>query len=235
MPIYRLHPDHYGFPDRSEFEHDIVAVGGDLAPERLMEAYCCGVFPWYSTPGDLQWFCPQERCVLPVDAVRVSHSMRNVFNRNDYTYRMDSAFVSVMEGCRGGERKGQTWIFDETVEAFGALHRNGLAHSLEVYKDGELVGGLYGLVVGGVFFGESMFSAAPNASKAALILLAEFLPSQGINYIDCQVPNDHLLSMGAQVWSRDRFLDALEQWIDQSTEVGSWEESFQLFLRQQGG
>lgn len=233
MPIYRLHPEHYGFPERKEFDEDIVAVGGDLAPGRLIEAYCRGVFPWYNTPGELQWFCPQERCVLPVAAVRVSHSMRNVFNRNAFSFRMDTAFVAVMEGCRGGERIGQTWIFDETVEAYSALHRGGLAHSLEVFKDNELVGGLYGLSVGSVFFGESMFSAAPNASKAALIRLAEFLPSLGISIIDCQVPNDHLLSLGAEVWDRNRFLDCLESWIDLPTEVGSWQEPFEKFLLQQ--
>ncbi|MFN5622134.1 MAG: leucyl/phenylalanyl-tRNA--protein transferase [Flavobacteriales bacterium] len=235
MPIYRLHPDHYGFPERSEFEQDIIAVGGDLAPGRLIEAYCRGVFPWYNTPGDLQWFSPQERCVLPVDAVRVSHSMRNVFNRNEFSFSMDTAFVQVMEGCRGGDRIGQTWIFDETVEAYSSLHKAGLAHSLEVYKDGVLVGGLYGLSVGSVFFGESMFSAASNASKAALIKLSQFLPSLGITMIDCQVPNDHLMSLGGQVWERNRFLDALEGWIALPTEVGKWETLFQEFLHAHGG
>jgi leucyl/phenylalanyl-tRNA--protein transferase len=231
MPIYQLHPDFVGFPPRSEFDSDRVAVGGDLRVERLIEAYARGVFPWYNEPGKLHWYSPEERCVLPVTSVQVSHSMRGLFRRSEFSYTMDSAFSEVIEACREGERQGQTWIHDEIVEAYSALHRMGLAHSLEVWKDGQLIGGLYGVSLGALFFGESMFSRHSNASKAALIQLCRFLPSQEIELVDCQVPNEHLLSMGAEVWHRDDFLDSLELAIKRPTASGSWNDAFSRWQR----
>lgn len=232
MPIYQLHPDFVGFPDRREFDQDMVAVGGDLSMERLVEAYARGVFPWYNTPGELHWYCPEERCVLPVDAVKISHSMRNAFNRNSFQFSMDKVFTEVMDACRSGEREGQTWIHDEVVEAYSQLHQAGLAHSLEVWNNGELCGGLYGVCIGGIFFGESMFSRAANASKAALIQLCRFLPHLNIHLVDCQVPNDHLMSLGAEVWQRDAFLDELESRVQQPTARGLWTEVFAAWLEQ---
>lgn len=232
MPVYRLHPDYVGFPPRSEFDSDVVAVGGDLSSDRLLEAYARGVFPWYNTPGEFRWYCPLQRCVLPVQSVRISHSMRNVFNKNIFRFSMDSSFKQVMESCRSGERKGHTWIFDETVQSYGRLHSEGWAHSLEVWQDDDLVGGLYGICLGGIFFGESMFSLQPNASKAALIQLAAFLPTIDVHLIDCQVPNGHLLSMGAKLWSRNQFLDDLEKRLQQPHKLGSWRERFETFSRQ---
>lgn len=230
MPIYQLHPDFVGFPERSEFEHDIVAVGGDLSVERLVEAYLCGVFPWYNNPGELHWYCPNERCVLAVDAVKISHSMRNTFNRNFFRYTMDTAFKDVMEACRSGEREGQTWIHDEVVEAYCKLHDIGMAHSLEVWKDDVLCGGLYGVSLGGIFFGESMFSREPNASKAGLIQLCRFLSQLEIHLVDCQVPNDHLTSLGAVNLKRDAFLDQLEVLLQQPMVKGPWDEAFSNWL-----
>jgi leucyl/phenylalanyl-tRNA--protein transferase len=226
MPIYQLHPKHVGFPPRSEFDHDMVAVGGDLCLERLLEAYSRGVFPWYNVPGELHWHSPEQRCVLPVAEVSVSHSMRSLLNKAFFTFTMDTEFTRVMEACREGERVGQTWIHDEIVESYSKLHRFGVAHSLEVWCEGALVGGLYGVSLGSLFFGESMFSRAPNASKAALIALCRFLPKLNIELIDCQVPNEHLLSMGALEWSRDHFLDVLEVAMQNNTELGSWEHAF---------
>jgi leucyl/phenylalanyl-tRNA--protein transferase len=131
-----------------------------------------------------------------------------------------------MEACREGEREGQTWIHDEIVESYVALHRLGVAHSLEVWRKSELVGGLYGVSLGNLFFGESMFSRQPNTSKAALITLCRFLPQLGIHLIDCQVPTDHLLSLGAEAWHRDYFLDTLETSMQQLTTSGSWQKRF---------
>ncbi len=226
MPVYKLHPDFISFPPRTEFDDDVVAIGGDLKPERLIEAYSKGVFPWYSIPGRLCWYCPAERCVLPVSLVEISHSMKGILRREQFRFTMDEDFKSVIEACREGEREGQTWIHDEIVEAYATLHQKGLAHSLEVWQDNQLVGGLYGVSLGAIFFGESMFSRTANASKAALIRLCQFLPEIGINLVDCQVPNDHLISMGAQAWSRDEFLDELEVLVDSLTHAGSWQEPF---------
>lgn len=226
MPIYELHPEFVGFPTRTAFEDDIVAVGGDLRAERLLEAYSRGVFPWYNEPGRLRWYCPEERCVLQVESVEVSHSMRSIFRKGEFTFSMDTVFREVMEACREGEREGQTWIHDEIVESYVALHRLGVAHSLEVWSKSELVGGLYGVSLGNLFFGESMFSRQPNTSKAALITLCRFLPQLDIHLIDCQVPTDHLLSMGAEAWHRDYFLDTLETSMQQLTTSGSWQKRF---------
>jgi leucyl/phenylalanyl-tRNA--protein transferase len=226
MPVYKLHPEFMSFPPRSEFDDDMIAIGGDLKTERLIEAYSRGVFPWYSIPGRLCWYSPVERCVLPVDAVVVSHSMKGLLRREEFRFTMDEQFRNVIEACREGERVGQTWIHDEIVDGYCALHRRGLAHSLEVWKEDQLVGGLYGVSLGAMFFGESMFSRSANASKAALIRLCQFLPEMGIQLVDCQVPNDHLLSMGAEVWHRDDFLDVLELRLDNPTQAMPWQESF---------
>jgi leucyl/phenylalanyl-tRNA--protein transferase len=141
---------------------------------------------------------------------------------------MDCAFREVMEACREGERQGQTWIHDEIVDTYSELHRMGVAHSLEVWLQGSLVGGLYGISLGAMFFGESMFSRQANASKAALIKLCQFLPTLGIEVVDCQIPNDHLLSMGAVVWHRDDFLDTLELALKSETMSGVWTYQFNL-------
>jgi leucyl/phenylalanyl-tRNA--protein transferase len=230
MPIYQLHHDFVGFPPRSDFEHDRVAVGGDLRTERLLEAYARGVFPWYNEPGKLHWYSPEERCVLPVSSIQVSHSMRSLLRKSELSFTMDKAFTDVIEACREGERKGQTWIHDEIVQAYATLHQLGVAHSLEVWQQDRLVGGLYGISLGIMFFGESMFSRHTNASKAALIQLCGFLPTLEINLVDCQVPNEHLLSMGAEVWHRDDFLDTLEIAMERPTKKGSWSIQFEQWL-----
>jgi leucyl/phenylalanyl-tRNA--protein transferase len=226
MPIYELHPEFVGFPPRTAFELDMVAVGGDLRTERLLEAYARGIFPWYNEPGNLHWYCPEERCVLPVESVEVSHSMRSIFRKGELTFTMDTAFREVIKACREGVREGQTWIHDEIVESYVRLHKLGVAHSLEVWNKQALVGGLYGVSLGKMFFGESMFSRQSNTSKAALITLCRFLPRIEVDLVDCQVPNDHLLSMGAEVWHRDLFLDTLEAAIQEPTASGSWKEVF---------
>jgi len=231
MPIYQLHPDFIGFPPRSEFDQDIVAVGGDLRSDRLIEAYSRGIFPWYNEPGDMHWYCPAERCILPVSEVTISHSMRSILKRDAFRYSMDSAFSEVIAACREGEREGNTWIHDEIMDAYSELNRRGLAHSVEVWQGKKLVGGLYGIALGSMFFGESMFSRTSNSSKAALIVLCRFLPHMGIELVDCQVPNDHLMSMGAEIVTRDAFLDNLEAAIQLPTAMGSWDAEFAQFMK----
>lgn len=228
MPVYGLKKDKLWFPDADEHIDDIISVGGDLKIERLVAAYNNGVFPWYNKPGEFVWWQPVVRCVLFFEKLRISHSMRNVLNQNIYTCTVDTAFREVMEGCRGGKRQSETWIHDEVVEAYCELHKLGLAHSFEVWKDGELAGGLYGVSFGRMFCGESMFALQPNASKAALIFAVHHLHRNDFYWIDCQVANDHLLSLGAEVITRDYFLTMLRVAQQKDTLKGNWSklESF---------
>jgi leucyl/phenylalanyl-tRNA--protein transferase len=226
MPIYQLMEDDLWFPGPDEYEGDIVAVGGDLQPRRLIQGYCQGIFPWYNDPGEMIWWCPEERCVLFLDDVQISHSMRNIFNKKQFQFTMDTNYAGVLEGCRGGDREGATWLIDEMVDANLKLHRLGVSHSVEVWQDGELVGGLYGGSIGQVFFGESMFSRVPNSSKAAFILLAHHMKRMGWNMLDCQVYTPHLGSMGATTIPRDEFLKKLNHAISGHTVRGSWTEAF---------
>jgi leucyl/phenylalanyl-tRNA---protein transferase len=221
MAVYQLDNEIW-FPSPDEYDSDIVAVGGDLRAERLLTGYSMGIFPWYNDPGEIIWWCPAERCLLMTDHVHISHSMRNVFNRNEYRFSMDTAFREVMEGCRGGDREGETWILDEMLEAYCHLHELGYAHSVEVWKDNALVGGLYGVSLGHVFFGESMFSRSPNSSKAALIWLSQHLKANGWKMIDCQVHTDHLESLGGEVYGRKEFLALLDVEMKYPTLRGNW-------------
>lgn len=189
----------------------LLAVGGDLSPERLLAAYRRGVFPWFSAGEPILWWSPDPRAVLYPHAVHVSRSLRKVLRQGRFTITRDTAFDAVARAC-AGPRAGQrgTWITPEMRNAYGRLHRFGLAHSLEVWRNGALVGGLYGVALGGVFFGESMFSHATDASKAALVTLA----GMGFRLIDCQVPSAHLARMGAVEIPRARFLHHLDQWCE---------------------
>ncbi|MDZ4750461.1 MAG: leucyl/phenylalanyl-tRNA--protein transferase [Flavobacteriales bacterium] len=221
MPTYLLNEE-FWFPPLEEQDHEIVAVGGDLSPERLLLGYVSGIFPWYNEPGEIMWWNPFKRCVLFCKEIKVSHSMRNVFNKNLYRVTFDQAFSEVMQGCRSGEREGETWIHTEVVDAYCLLHALGYAHSVEVWDGEELVGGLYGVSVGSIFFGESMFSKKQNSSKFALIKLAEKLNTLGFELIDCQVYNDHLGSMGAKEIDREHFIQLLNSKTEDRTFQGNW-------------
>lgn len=189
----------------------LLAVGGDLSPERLMLAYRNGIFPWFEDDEPILWWCPPQRMVLFFDELKVSKSMRNILNRNMFTVTFNTAFRDVILNCRNIEREGQygTWITNEMVEAYCRLHELGIARSFEVWQDGELVGGLYGIDLGHVFCGESMFSKVPNASKVAFITLARQLQKENYKLLDCQVHNPHLESLGAREIDREEFLDIL--------------------------
>ncbi len=198
------------FPDpRGADENGIVAYGGDLSPSRLLLAYRSGIFPWYGEGDPILWWSPDPRLVLELDDFRLRRSLKKRMKRFEITF--DTAFKKVMQNCAAIPRPGQeaTWILPEIVEAYTVLHEMGHAHSVEAWQDGELVGGLYGVAVGGMFCGESMFSRVSDASKSALAVLVEHLKARGFEMIDAQVPTEHLKSLGAQEVSRERFLRRL--------------------------
>lgn len=196
----------------------LLAVGGNLQPETLISAYHQGIFPWYEDGQPLLWWSPAERAVIYPDDIKVSRSLRKTLRQTDWEVRLDSDFLSVIEHCAAPRKKGNedTWITDEMVSSYSELHRMGHAHSLEIWRHDKLVGGLYGVLVGAVFCGESMFSVEKDASKIALVQLAIIMKERaGGGLIDCQLSNDHLLSMGAVTISRQNFLATLEDLADQ--------------------
>ena len=226
MPLYRLDtrfPEL--FPDPLQTRGDGPACyGGDLSPERLFNAYRLGYFPWYSEGEPILWWHPDPRFVLFPDKLKVSKSMRPYFNQQKYTVRFDTRFREVMNACRATYRPGQwgSWITDELVEGYVSLHKLGLAHSVEVFEGDQLVGGLYGLALGKVFFGESMFHHRPNASKFAFISLVRFLREQGFRVIDCQQETAHLASLGGESVTRREFLDLIGPIPEEGTGRGKW-------------
>lgn len=184
----------------------LLAVGGDLSPTRLINAYRHGIFPWYSDDQPVLWWSPSPRCVIYPGAVHISRRLRRHYNQGQYSLAADQAFAGVIEACAAPRRdQDETWITTEMTSAYIQLHEMGIAHSVEVYAGNELVGGIYGLALGDVFFGESMFSERGNTSKIALVALCLQLQQWGFTLLDCQVSNSHLLSMGAQEISRQDF------------------------------
>ena len=203
------------FPPAQFAEPDgLLAIGGDLSIQRLLIAYRQGIFPWYEGRHIL-WWCPDPRFVLFPDQLSVSKSMRQLIRRNAFDFRIDADFRQVIGQCKTVARRGQesTWITDEVRVAYTRLHAAGYAHSAEAWQEGQLVGGLYGIRMGKVFFGESMFSKVSNASKYAFICYVQQLLEEGVVLIDCQVYTEHLESLGARMVPRDYFLQALNQLI----------------------
>ncbi len=191
----------------------LLAMGGDLSPVRLLNAYRHGIFPWYSDDQPILWWCPDPRTVFRSDGVHLSTRFRRWLRRSDWTVRSDTAFDRVIVDCARTPRSGQhgTWITDEMIAAYRELHRLGHAHSIEVFAGRRLVGGLYGVAIGRMFFGESMYSAESGGSKVALAALAFRMREWGWPLLDAQVENDHLVRMGAERWPRDRFLAAVAE------------------------
>lgn len=190
----------------------LLAVGGDLSPDRLLLAYNSGIFPWYNEDSLILWWSPDPRMVLFPEKIKISKSMRNTLNKAKFTITKDKAFKEVIQHCSRAHRPGQngTWITKHMIEAYVQLHKKGYAHSYEVWEREELVGGLYGIDLGHVFCGESMFSKRKDASKCALIYLSRELETKNYAVIDCQLHTDHLESLGAELISRDHYLDLLE-------------------------
>lgn len=214
MPLNFLNNNLWFPPADEAMEDGLLAVGGDLSAERLLLAYRKGIFPWYD--GDVPlWWCPNPRFVLFPGELKVSKSMKQLLKRNAFEFTVNKAFAQVIHHCKNTERAGQdgTWITDEVEAAYNNLHTLGYAHSAEAWQDGVLVGGLYGIRLGKVFFGESMFSHASNASKYAFISYVHQLQSEGVELIDCQVYTGHLESLGARMIGRDEFLGMLDELI----------------------
>ncbi|MCS6797585.1 MAG: leucyl/phenylalanyl-tRNA--protein transferase [Myxococcota bacterium] len=224
MPVYRLGPELRFPPADAGGPEGLVAIGGDFRPERLILAYASGIFPWPARGAELLWFSPDPRFVLVPERVHVSRSLARTIRRGRFEVRADTAFDRVIAGCATVRRPGQqgTWISTSLRLGFLELHRAGLAHSVEAWSRGRLVGGLYGLSLGRVFFGESMFSLEPDASKVAFVTLVGNLLHWGFSLVDCQVPTEHLARFGAEPWPRPRFLQALGQALAAPTRSGPW-------------
>ena len=223
--MYRIPDDERIFPHPSHAEPSgLLGVGGDLHPERLMLAYANGIFPWYSEGQPILWFSPDPRCVLLPDQLRIGRSLRKSIARKGFQISMDTAFDEVIHACKHTSRPGQdgTWITEEMRSAYIRLHELGHAHSVEVRSDGELVGGLYGVALGRLFAGESMFSRASDASKTALVWLVRQLQCWGYEMIDAQVHTHTLERLGAVEVDRSEYLSRLPSLINGGGRVGHW-------------
>jgi leucyl/phenylalanyl-tRNA---protein transferase len=229
MPVFRL-DDRLVFPPVHLAEDGLLALGGDLRPERLMLAYTQGIFPWYAENLPILWHSPDPRMVMTTRDLIVQKSLRKTIRRGGYELRMDSAFGEVLAGCSSVPRPGQTgtWLIPDMVDAYNKLHDLGFAHSIEAWDGDELVGGLYGVSLGAAFFGESMFARAPDASKIAFVACVRQLDAWNIGLIDCQVHTDHLERFGAYEVPRMAYLDLLKTALDQPTRRGKW--AFELDL-----
>jgi leucyl/phenylalanyl-tRNA--protein transferase len=216
----------YTFPNpRFASDEGLLAYGGDLSSSRLLTAYRNGIFPWYN-PGDpILWWSPNPRLLLYPKDFYVRKSFRRVLRNGGFSVTFDHAFEAVIRHCATVKREGQksTWITEEMQEAFIRLHEEGFAHSVEVYKNGELAGGLYGIAMGKAFFGESMFSLKPDASKVAFKALSDVLGLRGYDFIDCQMETGHMIGLGAKTVERDMFLDALHEALQKPSDLGSWQ------------
>ncbi len=210
--MYFLTKELYFPPVEEASFEGILALGGDLSIERLLLAYNNGIFPWFNDDEPILWWAPAERMVVNPQDYKVSKSLRNIINRNLFEVTINKAFESVIVNCQQIERKGQdgTWITDDIIKSYTELHRLGKAMSLEVWQNNELVGGLYGVDLGHVFCGESMFSKVPNASKVAFVKLIEYLKVNNYRLLDCQVHNDHLEKLAAFEISRESFMMILK-------------------------
>jgi len=204
------------FPDTSfADENGILAIGGDLSVERLLCAYKNGIFPWYNEDEPVIWWSPDPRCVLFPDKLRVTKSMKQVLQNGRFRFTMNKAFSQVINACKTVDRKDGmgTWINQDIVNAYTNLHEAGYALSAETWREGKLVGGLYGIKLGNVFFGESMFSNESNASKFAFINVVNQLKKNGLQLIDCQQKTDHLMSLGAEMISRAEFIQIINKHV----------------------
>jgi len=229
MPVFYLPDDDFRVfphPDQAE-PSGLLAVSADLHEDRTIMGYANGMFPWFEDGGHYFWFSPDPRFVLFPNELRVHKSMRSIFNQKKFRYSLDTAFRSVIEACAAAPRNEpgseSTWINKHFIATYTALHQRGLAHSVEVWEGERLVGGLYGISIGKLFFGESMFAQVPNASKAGFITLVSALEQAGYWLIDCQVETPHLVSLGSRGIPRPMFYDYLAKNTYEKTLVGKWQ------------
>lgn len=229
MPVFWLDDHSLEFPDPMFSTPDgLTAIGGDLSVERLLTAYQKGFFPWFNPEDPILWWCPDPRCVLYPDKIKISKSMRSYINQDKFEVTFDQAFEEVMRSCQVEPRKGQvvgSWITEDMILAYKELHLKGYVHSVEVWEAGNLVGGLYGVTMGRIFFGESMFTKVSNASKFGFIKLVEKLRQLDYALIDCQQETAHLVSLGAELIPRKNFLAILEDQIEVYHQIGHWPKS----------
>jgi leucyl/phenylalanyl-tRNA--protein transferase len=231
MPVYRL-DDRLVFPPVHLAEDGLLALGGDLRPERLILGYTKGIFPWYAENLPILWHSPDPRMVMTTRDLVIQRSLKKQIKRKPYELKMDTAFERVLIGCSSTPRPGQngTWLIPEMVDAYNKLHVLGFAHSIEAWQGDELVGGLYGVSLGAAFFGESMFATAPDASKIAFAATVRQLDAWHIGLIDCQVHTEHLERFGAYEVPRQDYLEMLKVSLDEPTKRGTWD--FELDLDQ---
>lgn len=216
------------FPDVAQAEREpdgLLAIGGDLSEARLINAYRRGIFPWFSDGDPILWWSPDPRTALFPDQLRISRSLRKTLRKGLFRTTTDRDFDAVIQACAQPRAAGSgTWLVPEMIAAYRQLHRQGLAHSVEVWQDGTLAGGLYGVAIGGVFFGESMFTRITDASKVALVHLCRLLSERGFQLIDCQVLTGHLIRMGAEQVPRTDFVRMLDRWCRLPDWRGSWDD-----------
>lgn len=224
MTIYRLF-DAPVFPDPEEADPDgLLAVGGDLSPQRLLTAYANGIFPWYGDDSPILWWSTNPRLVVFPEEFHTPRSLRRVLNRGTFTFTMDTRFNSVIRQCACCPRPEQegSWIVDDMIEAYTMLHELGYAHSVEAWQGDSLVGGLYGVSLGSIFYGESMFYHVPDASKAAFAVLVAQLRKWDFSLIDCQQTTHHLLRFGARELQRYQFLQMIREGMERPSREGRW-------------
>ena len=222
MSLTLLDPDSPVFPNPDQAATDpdgLLAVGGNLRPETLLSAYNQGIFPWYNQNDPIMWWSPSERCVIRPQHLHISRSLQKHIARAQFTTTLDRDFPQVIRACANRENGDETWITSEMIEAYEHLHQLGHAHSLEVWEGDSLIGGIYGLAIGHIFCGESMFSRGTNGSKIALVYLCQHMIKKGFELLDCQLVNQHLLTMGAESIPRKSFLSILNNNRDHSV---SW-------------
>jgi leucyl/phenylalanyl-tRNA--protein transferase len=223
MPVFRL-DERLVFPPVHLAEDGLLALGGDLRPERLLLGYTQGIFPWYAENLPILWHSPDPRMVMTTRDLIVQRSLRKAIKKRPVEIKIDTAFGDVLRGCAQSPRPGQTgtWLIPEMIDAYMKLHDLGFAHSFEAWKDGTLVGGLYGVSLGAAFFGESMFATVPDASKIAFVASVRQLDAWNIGLIDCQVHTDHLERFGAYEIPRLDYLQLLQRALDEPTKRGRW-------------
>lgn len=212
-------PRYISFPRVTESDSEgFLAHGGDLEAETLISAYQQGIFPWFNEGQPILWWSPDPRLILRTDKMKCSRSLKKRIRHKEYRISCNEAFAEVINACAAprSSQGGETWISDDMRQAYETLHKQQYAHSIECWQDDRLVGGLYGICVGGLFFGESMFSKATDASKVALYYLCQFLNKENTPWIDCQVESDHLLSLGAELIPREQFINDIEQSLNKS-------------------
>jgi leucyl/phenylalanyl-tRNA--protein transferase len=225
VTVYRIPEDEFIFPDPEEAdESGLIGVGGDLRPERLLLGYASGIFPWYSDGQPILWFSPNPRFVLKPGEIHIGRSLRKTLKKGGYRVTMDMAFEDVISACKTVPRPGQdgTWITADMFAAYCQLHHLGYAHSVEVWRDDDLVGGLYGVALGGLFSGESMFSVAPDASKVGLVRLVQQLAVWGFGLVDAQVRTKTLARLGATEVSRSAYLEQVSDLSGRKSRLGLW-------------